>query len=115
MEHLSLADNEITVMENVGKLKNLKNLQLGNNKIKHIGEALNECHELGELNLAGNQITSFKEILHLAQLKKLSQLCLSDPNFSDDPICALCNYQTYVVHHLPNLTMFDTLQVTAES
>ncbi|KAI8896203.1 hypothetical protein BC833DRAFT_598395 [Globomyces pollinis-pini] len=115
LEHLSLSDNEITEIENVENLYCLTVFHIGNNKIKTIGNSLNQCINLIELNLSGNLISSFREILHLASLKKLVQLCLSDPNYSDNPICALCNYQTYGVHHLPKLTSFDTLDVTAES
>jgi hypothetical protein len=115
LEHLSVSDNEVQAISNLSTLKNLKILQLGNNHIESIGNSLNECHSLVELNLAGNRISSFREILHLARLKNLENLCLSDPNFSDNPICCLCNYQTYVIHHLPKLLSFDTITVTAES
>ena len=45
----------------------------------------------------------------------LKSLCLSDTNFADNPICSLCNYQTHVVYHLPDLKFLDTLEVTDES
>lgn len=115
LETLSLADNDIRVLENLESFTSLKTLLLGNNKIKLIGNSLNSCNSLQELNISGNQISSFREILHLSRLKSLQHLCLSDPNYSDNPICALCNYQTYIVHHLPNLITFDTLEVTGES
>ncbi len=90
-------------------------LQIGNNKIRRVGDALSYCTNLKELNISGNLISSFREILHLSRLKSLEQLSLSDPNYSDNPICTLCNYQTYIVHHLPRISIFDTLEVTAES
>jgi Leucine-rich repeat (LRR) protein len=115
LEHLSLCDNEITEIQNLNALGNLKVLLLGNNKINKIGTALYKCQELMELNLAGNNISSFREILHLTKLNKLETLCFSDPNYSDNPICKLCNYQTYVIHHLQKLTSFDTLKISTES
>jgi Leucine-rich repeat (LRR) protein len=115
LEVLSLNDNEIVTMENLDHLSLLKCLHIGNNRIKLIGNSLNNCTSLQELNLAGNRISSFREILHLSRLKSLLRLSLSDPNFSDNPICGLCNYQTYTVHHLPNLCTFDTIEVTQES
>jgi Leucine-rich repeat (LRR) protein len=115
LEVLSLNDNDIVVMENLDHLTSLQCLHIGNNRIKFIGNSLNNCTSLQELNLAGNRISSFREILHLSRLKTLSRLSLSDPNFSDNPICGLCNYQTYTVHHLPNLCTFDTMEVTQES
>ncbi|KAI8921751.1 hypothetical protein BC831DRAFT_475811 [Entophlyctis helioformis] len=115
LEELWLSDNEIAVLENLSSLKRLTSLQLGNNRIMMIGNALNDNVGLKDLNLSGNRISSFREILNLTRLPNLTHLCLSDPNFADNPICALCNYQTHVVYHLPNLKFLDTLEVTEES
>ncbi|KAJ3037570.1 Leucine-rich repeat-containing protein 9, partial [Rhizophlyctis rosea] len=115
LEKLWLSDNDIAVLENLSSLVNLRDLRIGNNKITSVGDALNENVNLRELNIAGNQVASFREVLFLARLPKLTSLCLSDPNFADNPICALCNYQTHVIYHLPKLTSLDTLEVTEES
>ena len=106
---------EISVLENLESLTQLKDLQVGNNQISSIGHALNNNVALEELNLSGNKLSSFREILYLTRLPKLKSLCLSDPNFADNPICSLCNYQTHVVYHLPMLESLDTLDVTEES
>ncbi|KAJ3202502.1 Leucine-rich repeat-containing protein 9 [Entophlyctis luteolus] len=96
-------------------LKNLKELHLGNNKISTIGESLNANLNLETLNIAGNCLSSFRDILFLAILPRLTSLSLSDPNYADNPICALSNYQTHVIFHLPNLLVLDTLEVSTES
>tara|TARA_B100000482_G_scaffold152079_2_gene113996 strand:+ start:1259 stop:1795 length:537 start_codon:yes stop_codon:yes gene_type:complete len=62
---------------------------------------------LEELNLASNQISSFREILNLSRLAALRSLSLSDPHFGDNPICKLCNYQTHVTFHLNQLNSLD--------
>ncbi|KAJ3012251.1 UNVERIFIED_CONTAM: Leucine-rich repeat-containing protein 9 [Siphonaria sp. JEL0065] len=115
LETLWLSDNEITRIEKVRTLKNLKELHLGNNKISSIGESLNENRKLETLNIAGNKLSSFRDILFLAILPALTSLSLSDPNYADNPICSLSNYQTHVIYHLPNLHVLDTLEVTDES
>ncbi|KAJ3065950.1 Leucine-rich repeat-containing protein 9 [Podochytrium sp. JEL0797] len=115
LEVLWLSDNEITRIEKLRSLKHLKELHLGNNKISCIGESLNENMSLETLNISGNKLSSFREILFLAILPKLSCLSLSDPNYADNPICSLSNYQTHVIFHLPNLHVLDTLEVTEES
>ncbi|RKO93872.1 hypothetical protein BDK51DRAFT_18137 [Blyttiomyces helicus] len=115
LESLWLSDNQISVLENLSRLKKLRQLQIGNNRIASVGDALNENVELKELNIAGNKLSSFREVLFLARLPRLTSLCLSDPNFADNPICSLCNYQTHVIYHLPNLLSLDTLEVTDES
>ena len=106
---------EISKLENLERLVHLKELHVANNEISSIGHSLNMNLELQDLNISGNDISSFREILHLTRLPKLEFLCLSDPNFAENPICSLCNYQTHVVYHLPNLKTLDTLEVCDDS
>ena len=35
-------------------------------------------------------------------------LNFNDPHYGENPICNLCNYQTYVCCHLPNLVKLDS-------
>lgn len=108
-------------MEN---LTELTELQIANNEIASIGHALAQNTKIHvillffsskTLNLSGNKISSFREILYLTGLPCLRNLLLSDPNYDSNPICQLCNYQTHVVYHLPSISYLDTLQVTLES
>ncbi|KAH6567544.1 hypothetical protein BASA62_006015 [Batrachochytrium salamandrivorans] len=115
LEQLWLCDNEITSIENLTNLKKLSNLQLGNNCIVNIGNSLNDNLSLQVLNLSGNRIFLFREILNLTRLPLLTHLCLSDPNYADNPICSLCNYQTHMVYHFQKLKSLDTLEVSEES
>ncbi|KAI9356534.1 hypothetical protein DFJ73DRAFT_623012 [Zopfochytrium polystomum] len=115
LERLWLSDNEITKIPHLGTLVKLQDLQLGNNLIEAIGESLSSNSSLQSLNIAGNRLSSFRDVLFLASLPKLTSLCLSDPNYADNPLCSLCNYQTHVIYHLPNLKSLDTLDVTDES
>jgi hypothetical protein len=70
---------------------------------------------LKDVMLSGNRICSFREILNLVHLPQLTNLSLSDPNFDDNPISSLFNYQTHVILHLPKLVILDSLQITEES
>lgn len=83
----------------VGGGGNLRNL------LSNLGLASNKCLE--ELNLACNRISSFRDILNLSQLSTLRCLSLADPHFGDNPVCKLCNYQTYVTFHLTQLKSLD--------
>ena len=100
----------------------LRALWLCGNKISHIGNGrqifqwvlhyqwnigLNNNKCLEELNLASNRISSFRDILNLSRLSTLRCLSLADPHFGDNPICRLCNYQTYVTFHLAQLNSLD--------
>ncbi|KAI8619983.1 hypothetical protein BC830DRAFT_1059795 [Chytriomyces sp. MP71] len=115
LETLWISDNEITRIENLNHLRNLTELHLGNNNIRAIGESINDNQKLEILNLAGNKLSSFRDILFLAILPNLASLSLSDPNYTDNPLCTLSNYQTHVIYHLPQLHILDTLEVTDES
>ncbi|KAJ3265551.1 Leucine-rich repeat-containing protein 9 [Chytriomyces hyalinus] len=115
LETLWISDNEISRIEKLRNLANLKELHLGNNKISSIGESMNENRKLETINIAGNKLSSFRDILFLAILPKLASLSLSDPNYADNPICSLSNYQTHVIYHIPQLRALDTLEVTEES
>ena len=45
----------------------------------------------------------------------LRRLSFSDPHFGDNPVCHLCNYQTYVIYHLTQLTSLDAEGISDES
>lgn len=42
-------------------------------------------------------------------------LAFYDPHFGENPICNLCNYQTYVLYHLRNIIKLDTLIISEEA
>lgn len=73
---------------------------------------LDSLQQLKTLNLSGNLISSFKEILNLNRLPHLDNCNFWDPNYGDNPICHLCNYTTYVLFHLPNLSKLDMKVIT---
>lgn len=112
LQVLWLSDNEIQTLENLEPLKSLEQFQCGNNRIRTIGTAFYQNNELQDIMLSGNRICSFREILNLVHLPKLTNLSLSDPNFDDNPISSLFNYQTHVILHLPKLQFLDSLQIT---
>ena len=46
---------------------------------------------------------------------QLRRLTLADADFGSNPVCGLCNYQTYMLFHLPQLTMLDTIGISDEA
>jgi len=42
-------------------------------------------------------------------------LTFSDPLYGENPICNLCNYQTFVLYHLPLLKWLDTLNISDDA
>jgi hypothetical protein len=39
---------------------------------------------------------------------------MSDLHFGLNPVCKLCNYQTYVLYHLKQLRYLDSIPITDE-
>lgn len=115
LEVFWIFNNRISKIENLDKLKNLKVLWIGGNNIEKIGNGLAPLESLEEINLAGNKIGRFKEIPALDKLKNLKSLALKCIDFGENPVCSLCNYQTYALYHLNNITKLDNLVITEQS
>jgi hypothetical protein len=109
---LWLNDNAIQRVQGLEALGALTSLWLGANRIPSICDALTTNANLEELNLAGNLISNFKDIPNLARMRRLTSLCFSEPHFGDNPLCSLCNYQTYLLFHMTHLRVFDTQVIT---
>jgi len=115
LETLFLCDNHITSLRGLENLRNLKTLFIARNRVERIGTCLDALVNLTDLNLADNRVGYFKEIHNLTRLPSLTTLCLNEPHYGDNPVCNLCNYQTYVLYQLANLTCLDTLFVSEDA
>jgi Leucine-rich repeat (LRR) protein len=103
------------VLENLDRLSSMKQLWIAGNQIEYIKTSLDSLTNLIDLNLSGNKIRSFKEALNLNRLPNLKILSFYDPHFGENPICNLCNYQTYVLYHLRNINKLDTLLISEDA
>lgn len=107
LEFISLNHNKIKYFDALTGQKNLRELYLAKNKIEIIPESLPCLKNLNRINLAGNNIGHFKEILAMNKLPNLKRLCFNDPMYGNNPICSLNNYSTFVMYNLTNLEEFD--------
>lgn len=114
LKTLFASENPIRRIEGLESLAHLETLHLARTEISHVGEALRANAELAELNLAACGVVDFKDIPAMARLGALVRLSFADPHYGAAPVCALCNYKTYVLFHLRSLEELDTLFVTAE-
>ncbi|XP_030628203.1 leucine-rich repeat-containing protein 9 [Chanos chanos] len=114
LQVLWLNSNRITVIEGLNSLENLTELNLADNSVATIGHSLDRNTNLRILNLSGNNISSFKELTHLARLPRLRELGLKDPQSSPNPVCLLYNYATHVLYHMPSLQKLDSYDVSAK-
>ena len=42
-------------------------------------------------------------------------MCAGEPHFGENPVCALCNYQTYCLFHLQQLKVLDANEIAEEA
>lgn len=103
------------MVDGLHNLCNLVELNLAGNNIEVIGTSFDMLGSLKDLNLSANRIGNFKEVLNLNRLPSLEICTFSDPNYGDNPIYNLCNYQTYVLFHLPKLRRLDTFFISEEN
>jgi Leucine-rich repeat (LRR) protein len=115
LERLWLCNNAIPRIEGLETLTNLTELNLARNKIERVGDVFKANPMLTSLNIADNGVGSFKEVSYLARLPTLKDLSLSDPHWGENPITSLCNYQTYVLFNIQQLTSLDTLVLAEET
>lgn len=115
LEVLWLNENQIKVVEGLETLTKLKSLWIARNQLETIGTSLDHNLCLKELNLSGNFFGSFRELLNLNRLPVLRSVIFSDPHFGDNPVCNLCNYQTYLLYHLSNLEALDSVVLSEDS
>jgi Leucine-rich repeat (LRR) protein len=115
LETLWINDNKIKEVTGLATLGRLKTLWLARNLIESFGTCFDKNTALRELNLADNRIGCFREVLNLNRLPALRVLSFTDPHYGDNPVCALCNYQTYVMYQLNQLISLDTTNISEES
>lgn len=115
LETLWINDNAIERLGGLWKLPQLKQLWAARNRVEHLEAALCGCSNLTDVNLADNRLFSFKSLLSLTSLDQLTSLTLSDPHYGDNPVCRLCNYQTYILCHLSGLTCLDTVELSTRN
>ncbi|KDO34129.1 hypothetical protein SPRG_01399 [Saprolegnia parasitica CBS 223.65] len=112
LETLWLNDNRIERLSGLEHCTALRVLWVAKNHIASLERCLDANVTLTELNVAANQLSSFQALAPLGKLPHLTSLSLSDPHFGDNPVCRLCNYQTYLLCQLPHLAYLDTLELS---
>ncbi|TYZ63056.1 hypothetical protein PybrP1_006872 [[Pythium] brassicae (nom. inval.)] len=115
LETLWINDNVLESLDGLWTLGQLKQLWAARNRVEHLESALSCCASLTDLNLADNRLCNFKSLLSLTSLERLTSLALSDPHYGDNPVCRLCNYQTYIMFHLSRLTCLDTVELSTRN
>lgn len=108
IKNLNLWGNDLEDISVLQYMPNLEVLSLSVNSVSSLAD-LKYCLKLSELYLRKNEIRDLGEVLNLRHLQQMRVLWLSD-----NPCATLPHYRQYVLHHLPNLTKLDSLDVTHE-
>ena len=82
---------------------------MASNRIENISTGLDD-NTVAELNLANNRVGEFKQVLNLSRIETLLGIFRSA--LWRQSICNLCNYQTYVLYHLGQLTTLDSMYIS---
>jgi len=102
LKKLYLADNLITKIEDLGRLRNLMILHLRNNNLSNLDGFTDNLRQLQYLNLRKNDITSFSEVEKLKCLPMLRALILRQ-----NPVCFEEGYRVEVLVLLRRLERLD--------
>eukprot|EP00045_Choanoeca_perplexa_P004122 m.35613 g.35613 ORF g.35613 m.35613 type:complete len:432 (+) comp12406_c0_seq2:186-1481(+) len=103
---LYLQNNIISRIEHVGRLKNLRYLNLALNNIVRIG-GLTGCEALEKLDLTVNFIVDVSTAATLQANRNLTELYLTG-----NPCASFKDYRKYVISLLPQLTQLDGQAIT---
>ena len=115
LQTLWMNENRLSQIEGLQPLQQLTTLWLARNPISSICNSLDGNGALTALNLAATAIGSFKDIPQLTRLTQLRTMAFGDMHYGESPVCALCNYQTYVLYHLQQLATLDNVAIAEES
>ena len=100
---IDLTDNDIRQLHNLPRLRRLRTLFLGRNRIESIAPTIGEsCPNLTTLVLTSNAIAELADLEPLRECKKLTFLSLLD-----NPVTRKDNYRLYVIFILPHLRLLD--------
>ncbi|CEL97089.1 unnamed protein product [Vitrella brassicaformis CCMP3155] len=125
LEEIWISGNRLTTLDSLTFAPNLVYLNAANMRLTSLtpptpsagqppvaqGTHWLSCVKLQHLNLSANRLSSFRDIRALTRLPALSALHVSDPDWGDNPLCYLCNYQTYTLFHLPSLQILDRVRL----
>ena len=114
LEVLWIARNNVEVISGLDNLRKLRVLWLGANAISTMKGCFNNNPMLENLNVSGNHFESFREIPPLSKLHNLKRLYFSDPTYGTNPVCALCNYQTFTLYHLSQIQFLDYVAISED-
>ncbi|OHS96166.1 hypothetical protein TRFO_10073 [Tritrichomonas foetus] len=111
IEHLSVSTNPIKEIT-FPKCNTIKILDISSCGLHSLSNTLLNIPNLQTLLIGGNRFHDFSILDVLSKLDNLVELNIYDPNYGDNPICTLPNYNVISLSMLPQVTFLDTYKVT---
>ncbi|PVD20176.1 hypothetical protein C0Q70_20671 [Pomacea canaliculata] len=105
---LNLAGNQIVLVDSLSGLDALAELNLRRNKIRAVAD-VDSLPNLQRLFLSFNEISNFEDVQCLGDSSSLSEICLDG-----NPICQDPSYKQVVLRHMQQLKQLDMRRVTEE-
>ncbi len=112
LKRLWLNDNRIASLAGVAAAPQLEELSVARNRLVAVHEDIESCSQLVSVNVAGNRIGHFKELLPFKRLPALQELFLEDGHWGRNPVCGLSNFRTFAVHTLPQVRVLDARRIS---
>jgi len=104
---IDLTDNDIRQLSNLPRLRRLRRLLLGRNRIESISPIIgSSCPNLTTLVLTSNSIAELGDLEPLRECHKLSFLSVLD-----NPVARKDNYRLYLIFIMPQLRFLDFRRV----
>jgi Leucine-rich repeat (LRR) protein len=109
LETFHICANRLKNLEGMESFVLLKILWVAGNKLYSFKNHLEKLQFLEEVNASANKICHFNETLNLLRNPEIKTLYFKDPQFGNyfylgcNPICSLCNYETFIIFHFPKL------------
>ena len=112
---LNLHSNRIEKLDPKGLPVSLHTLNVSNNKLHVLGNALDNCVQLKHLNISGNLFASLTLLLsELRHVPSIRTLCLEDIDTKPSPICKSEGYTVLTRFQLPWLEQLDNVAVGSD-
>jgi hypothetical protein len=108
IQELNLEGNQLLTLNGFEKLDRLTTLNTAGNNIKSLS-ALSQCRELKNVDIRNNKIDHIRQVEFLIEIPWLDILILTG-----NECCSKSQYRARVIYRLPNLKKLDRTLVSSE-
>lgn len=112
LEYFSVAGNPLKQIDEFPKTSTVKTLDISACGLHQLSSTIINLPNLQTLLIGGNRFHDFSILEPLKKLDNLIELNIYDPNYGDNPICNLPNYNIISLSSLQQVSLLDTFKAT---